>query len=88
MIRTIRGHVLILQHPSLSALMKVAAEELFFPFSVSDEGNCYQLSHPLSTEERLEYRWLYDLEAAKLAAKEAPKQDEDGPPDDDGPRYA
>lgn len=82
MIRTIRGHVLILQHPNLSALMKVAAEELFFPFSVSDEGDCYQLSHPLSVEERLEYRWLYDLEAAKLT------QQDDGPPDDDGPRYA
>lgn len=88
MIRTIRGHVLILQHPRLSDLLLVAQNEFLMPFSVSEEGDMFQLSHPLRVEERMEYRWLYEIEAAKLADKEAPKQDEDGPPDDDGPRYA
>lgn len=81
MIRTIRGHVLILQHPRLSDLLLVAQNEFLMPFSVSQEGDVYQLSHPLSVEERLDYKWLYAIEAAKIAQQ-------DGPPDDDGPRYA
>lgn len=88
MILSIQGHVLILKHAKLKDLLQRATQDGMMPFSVSQEGDVYQLSHPLSMDERLDYKWLYAIEAAKLAAKEAPKQDEDGPPDDDGPRYA
>lgn len=88
MILSIQGHVLIMKHAKLKDLLQRATTDGLMPFSVSQEGAVYQLSHPLSIDERLDYKWLYAIEAAKLAAKEAPKQDEDGPPDDDGPRYA
>lgn len=84
MILSIQGHVLILRHKKLKDLLQRATQDGMMPFSVSQEGDVYQLSHPLSMDERLDYKWLYAIEAAKLA----PKQDEDGPPDDDGPRYA
>lgn len=83
-ILTIQGHVLMLRHAKLKDLLQRAGDDGMMPFSVSDEGNYFQLSHPLSAEERIEYRWLYELQAAKLATK----QDEDGSPDDDGPRAA
>lgn len=81
MIQDLQGHVLILKHPNLSTLLQVAAEMLFMPFSVSDEGDCYQLSHPLSMEERIEYKWLYARKAAENKLKDKPEPD----PEDDGP---
>lgn len=84
MILSIQGHVLIMKHAKLKDLLQRATTDGLMPFSVSNEGDVYQLSHPLAMDERLDYKWLYEIEAAKLAQK----QDEDGPPDDDGPRYA
>ena len=80
MIRDLQGHVLILKHPSLSALVTAAMSEHLIPFSVSDEGDTYQLSHPLSAEERVEYKWLYARKAAenKLKTPE-PEPEDDGP---------
>lgn len=75
MITDIRGHVLVLQHPSFSALVTYAVSEHIVPFSVSDEGQYFQLSHPLSEKERMEYKWLYDLKE-KQAEKESPEGDD------------
>lgn len=84
MLRDLQGHVLILKHPSLSELITAATSEHLIPFSVSDEGDCYQLSHPLSVEERGEYKWLYARKAAENKLKEKPATS-DSPPEDDGP---
>lgn len=82
MILSIQGHVLIMKHAKLKDLLQRATTDGLMPFSVSQEGDVYQLSHPLSIDERLDYKWLYAIEAAKIA------QQDDGPPDGDGPRYA
>jgi hypothetical protein len=84
MIRDLQGHVLILKHPSLSALVTAAMSEHLIPFSVSDEGDCYQLSHPMSAEERVEYKWLYARKAAENKLK-TPEPEESEDPEDDGP---
>lgn len=80
MIKDLRGHILILKHPRLSDLLLVAQNEFLMPFSVSDEGDHYQLSHPLSPKERMEYKWLYARKAAenKLKTPE-PEPEGDGP---------
>lgn len=80
MIRDLKGHVLILKHPRLSDLLLVAQNEFLMPFSVSDEGEYFQLSHPLSVEERAGYKWLYARKAAenKLKTPE-PEPEGDGP---------
>lgn len=84
MIKDLQGHVLILKHPNLSNLVTAALSEHLIPFSVSDEGEYFQLSHPLSAEERIEYKWLYARKAAenKLKEQEPPEAPE---PEDDGP---
>ncbi|QYW06598.1 hypothetical protein uav_067 [Pseudomonas phage UAVern] len=81
MLIDLQGHVLICKHPSLSALVTHAVGNHLLPFSVSDEGEHYQLSHPLSAKERVEYKWLYARKAAENKLKEAPAPE----PEDDGP---
>lgn len=80
MIQDLQGHVLILKHPNLSGLLTAALSKHLIPFSVSDEGDCFQLSHPLSAEERIEYKWLYARKAAENKLKTpAPEPEDDGP---------
>lgn len=81
MIIDLKGHVLILRHPNLSNLLAKATSEMLVPFSVSDEGDCFQLSHPLGVDERVGYKWLYARKAAenKLKEKPAPEPEDDGP---------
>lgn len=81
MIQDLQGHVLILKHPQLSTLLLHAQDEFLMPFSVSDEGENFQLSHPLSPEERVQYKWLYARKAAENKLKEKPQPE----PEDDGP---
>lgn len=78
MIKDLKGHVLILKSPNLSALITSAASEHLLPFSVSDEGEFFQLSHPLSAEERVQYKWLYARKAAENKLK-TPEPEDDGP---------
>lgn len=84
MITDLQGHVLILKHPNLTDLVAHAVGNHLVPFSVSDEAEYYQLSHPLSAEERVEFKWLYARKAAenKLKKQEPPEAPE---PEDDGP---
>lgn len=82
MIKDLRGHVLILKHPNLSALLEVALSNHMIPFSVSDEDEYFQLSHPLSPEERVEYKWLYARKAAENKLKIKTPEPE---PEGDGP---
>jgi hypothetical protein len=81
MIIDLKGHVLILKHPKLSELLLKAQNDFLMPFSVSDEGDSFQLSHPLSVAERLRYKWLYARKASesKLKEKPAPTPEDDGP---------
>lgn len=80
MIKDLRGHILTLKHPNLSSLVTAAMSEHLIPFSVSDEGEYYQLSHPLSPEERIEYKWLYARKAAENKLKtQEPEPEGDGP---------
>lgn len=81
MIIDLQGHVLILKHPKLSELLLKAQNDFLMPFSVSDEGENFQLSHPLDAKEREQYKWLYARKAAenKLKAKPAPEPEDDGP---------
>lgn len=89
MLIDLQGHVLIHKHPNLSELITHAVGNHLLPFSVSDEGTHYQLSHPLSAKERIEYKWLYARKAAENKLKqesppEAPEPEDDGP----GPQVA
>lgn len=86
MIIDLQGHVLILKHPQLSALLDKAQEDFLMPFSVSDEGEHFQLSHPLGMEERMQYKWLYARKAAENKLKERPEKEPE--PEGDGPRAA
>ncbi|ATW58353.1 hypothetical protein CNR37_00146 [Pseudomonas phage ventosus] len=79
MLIDLQGHVLIHKHPSLSELVTHAVGNHLLPFSVSDEGEYYQLSHPLSAKERVEYKWLYARKAAENKLKEAEEPEDDGP---------
>jgi len=81
MITDIQGHVLILKHPALSELLTHAMSEFLMPFSVSDEGDCFQLSHPLTMEERPKWAWLYARKASENKLKQKPEPE----PEDDGP---
>lgn len=83
MIVDLKGHVLILRHPHLNVLIAHAVDNHLMPFSVSDEGDCFKLSHPLAAKERIEYKWLYARKASenklKPAVPEAPEPEDDGP---------
>lgn len=81
MIQDIQGHILILKHPKLSELLLHAQNEFLMPFAVSDEGDTFQLSHPLTIAERPKWAWLYARKAAENKLKQKPEPE----PEDDGP---
>lgn len=75
----IRGHVLIVREKVLERLQRFAYAEVDLPWAFSEEGDMFQLSHPLTMEERVEFKWLYHRMEALAEKETAPEPEDDGP---------
>ena len=80
----IQGHVLIVQDRDINQLLDHVAPTLVLPWAFSDEGEYYQLSHPLSAPERDSYAWLYH----RMAAMQKEVDNEPEPPHTPPPQAA
>lgn len=82
MLMDIKGHVLLLKFETLEKLRVAMVSTDYMPFAVSiEEDGMYQLSHPMSVEERISYRWLYDLIESREKVAKSDDTDDNTPPD-------
>lgn len=82
MLMDIKGHILILKMKEIDKLLVYATQSGYLPFSVSLESDgLYQLSHPLSPDERIGFRWLYAKVEAQNKLAKLNESDDNTPPD-------
>ena len=89
----IRGHVLLVKDKVLDRLQRFAYAEVDLPWAFAEEGDEFQLAHPLNMEERKDFAWLYHRMAAldkesTLDKQEPLVQDDGSDGDDPGPLVA
>lgn len=73
---SLSSHVLIVTKSDLRELVNWAMIQGFTQFSVSQDGDLFQLCHPLTEDERVEYKWLYH----KMKRMNPKDDDPKGPP--------
>lgn len=81
---TLNSHVLIVRNQSLLALVNWVMLQSFTAFSVVKIGDMWQLAHPLTVEEREEYKWLYHKMKRLNSQSDTP--DDPKPPKGSGPK--
>lgn len=87
-LQRIEGHVLMVRARSLPGLQRyISDHDIMPPYAVSDEDEHFQLSHPMTPDEREVYKWLYHRMKSLNKVEESVDTDPE-PPYTPGPLVA